>query len=1390
MTALFRKAVAALFVLGVLALGATDAHATHFRYGTLRWEVLGDNGVFVTVRITHESAWRRSYPWPGGQVPTIGIPLTVGMPLIVQKISDGTQLFNQPMTVIPSSINTTEDWFVGANQVETAILKTDLPVRIFWDSNARVSTLADNNNDQPFRVESVMSATPNAASPAASILPIVTVAHGLPAAKFFIPAADVEGDTLTWSVSPTGRSRLVTPVPNGASNAGPTLSINPATGEVTWNTAAENPPGCFRCEFFAVQFLVTDSKGGETPVDALLRLVPNQGVAPEALINGTTAPYLVSVRPGNPVSFTLAGVDADPGATVMLTSGALPPGATMTPSLPTGGPGNAPGTSSVFDWTPTLAQAGNVFVVSFAVTDNFGLQDTNSAQITVLENFAPSATCPAPITEEATGPTGADATVDVNVSDPDQDPLTVRWFVDGILVHTENVPAGPGATVSLTRLYALGPHGVRVEVDDGQLTRECTTTVTVVDTTPPVVTVPADITEEAEGPAGNEVDFTATAFDIVDGNITPTCAPPSGSTFPLGSTVVTCTATDNAGNTGSASFSVHIVDTTAPVVTVPPDMTVEATGPSGATVTFTATAHDLVDGPLVPTCTPPSGGTFPLGTTNVVCTATDSHGNTGSADFDITVQDTTPPVVTVPADMTVEATGPSGATVSFTATAEDLVDGAITPTCTPASGGTFPLGTTNVVCTATDNAGNTGSADFDITVQDTTPPVISNMPANMLLEATGPAGAVATWPSPTAFDLVDLVVPVTCAPASGSTFPLDVTTTVTCSASDTRGNTSSETFTVRVQDTTPPVISNLPGNIVVPATGPGGAIVSWPPPTAVDLVDGVVPVTCVPPSGSLFPIGTTTVTCSASDTRGNTSTANFTVTVAGDTKPPKVCLELTPAKLWPPNHKMKTIQVRIVVTDNNDPTPFCEITSVTSSEPVTGPRYGNTTPDWIFSGTDLQLRAERYDRAGRTYTVTASCTDDAGNVGTATTTVRVPHDLGHGGGGHDDDDGGEADKGGEHHDTSRSCCRRIDPHHDDDDDDGSGLSGDPQTSGGGSGPGPHHDPPCPIYDDTPPVIKNMPGDKVREATGPSGAEVSWPSPTAHDDIDGNVPVVCIPASGSMFPLDVTTTVTCTARDSWGNTASETFTVRVQDTTPPAIDNMPANMTVPSGPGGAVVTWPPPTAEDLVDGSVPVTCLPPSGSTFPVGATTVRCSASDSRGNSSERTFRVTVLGPDNKPPKVCLRLKPATLWPANHALRSIQVNVTASDNQDPNPDCAVTAVTSSEPVIGPRYGNTSPDWTFGNLALALRAERYDRSGRTYNVTVSCADESGNVGTASASVRVPWTQGHHLVDESESTSSGCCSRGNDLNGGGGGPGFPCHGDDDDDDGAGVTPRAGN
>ncbi len=191
-------------------------------------------------------------------------------------------------------------------------------------------------------------------------------------------------------------------------------------------------------------------------------------------------------------------------------------------------------------------------------------------------------------------------------------------------------------------------------------------------------------------------------------------------------TLIACATLTSAGGItlGSDVAITFTIDTTAPSLSLPDNISVEATDASGSVVTYTATASDAVAGAVPVTCTPASGSTFPLGVTTVTCTASDPAGNTATGSFTVTVVDTTPPSLRLPGNLSREATGPDGAVVTYTATASDAVAGAVPVTCTPASGSTFPLGVTTVTCTASDPAGNTATGSFTVTITPSGAPQI------------------------------------------------------------------------------------------------------------------------------------------------------------------------------------------------------------------------------------------------------------------------------------------------------------------------------------------------------------------------------------------------------------------------------------------------------------------------------------------------------------------------------------------------------------------------------------------------------------------------------------------------------------------------------------------
>ena len=292
-------------------------------------------------------------------------------------------------------------------------------------------------------------------------------------------------------------------------------------------------------------------------------------------------------------------------------------------------------------------------------------------------------------------------------------------------------------------------------------------------------------------------------------------------------------------------------------------------------VAFDNVAVTTVDCPL-------SGTLFPLGITTVTCTATDAATNTATKSFTVTVRaaDVLPPTLVAPSNISVPTDdGVATRVVTFVPTATDNT-GIQSVGCAPTSGSVFALGDTTVTCTATDLAGLTDSKTFTVTVTDAEHPSLVGVPSNIVVAAApGTVTGTATFALPTATDNVG-IQSVGCNHASGSSFPLGITT-VTCTATDTTGLTTTESFTVTVNDLEPPVLVGMPGNISVDAA-PGAAsqAVNFAVPTATDN-RGIQGVACGHASGSSFPLGVTTVTCTATDLSGLTASGSFTVTVAG-----------------------------------------------------------------------------------------------------------------------------------------------------------------------------------------------------------------------------------------------------------------------------------------------------------------------------------------------------------------------------------------------------------------------------------------------------------------------------------------------------------------------------
>lgn len=263
---------------------------------------------------------------------------------------------------------------------------------------------------------------------------------------------------------------------------------------------------------------------------------------------------------------------------------------------------------------------------------------------------------------------------------------------------------------------------------DPNRTSQAERTVTVEDTAAPTIEVHGDnpMTVECHtsftdpGATAHDAcagDFAATAVSTVDGNT-------------VGQYTVTYSATDPSGHAAApVTRTVNVVDTTAPIVTAPPDVTVNTgTGAGSCSTTVTdatlgsGSANDACQGALSVTRTGvPAGNVFPVGQTTVTYSATDAYNHTASATQTVMVVDNTPPTISCPANITVYLPVNSTATsmvVNYTApVGTDNCAGATTArTGGLASGAVFPVGTTTNTFRVTDAAGNHTDCSFTVTV--------------------------------------------------------------------------------------------------------------------------------------------------------------------------------------------------------------------------------------------------------------------------------------------------------------------------------------------------------------------------------------------------------------------------------------------------------------------------------------------------------------------------------------------------------------------------------------------------------------------------------------------------------------------------------------------------
>ena len=425
--------------------------------------------------------------------------------------------------------------------------------------------------------------------------------------------------------------------------------------------------------------------------------------------------------------------------------------------------------------------AGNYTITrTFTATDDAGNSMSATQTITVQDTTAPEFTSvPADYTAEC-----SDALIldDATASD--------NCGTVSIEVSSETIDGDAAGNYTVVRTFTA--------TDDCGNSTSATQTITVEDTTAPELTIPADYTAEC---SDELVMDAATASDncgeVTIEEVSETIAGDCAGNYTI---TRTFTATDDAGNSTSATQTITVQDTTAPEFTsVPADYTAEC---SDELILDDASASDNCGTVSIEVSSETIDGDA-AGNYTVVrtFTATDDCGNSTSATQTITVQDTTAPELTIPADYTAEC---SDELVMDAATASDncgeVTIEEVSETIAGDCAGNYTITRT---FTATDDAGNSTSATQTITVQDTTAPEFTSVPADytaecsdeLILDDASASDNCGTVSIEVSSETID-------GDAAGN-----YTVVRTFTATDDCGNSTSATQTITVQDTTAPELT-------------------------------------------------------------------------------------------------------------------------------------------------------------------------------------------------------------------------------------------------------------------------------------------------------------------------------------------------------------------------------------------------------------------------------------------------------------------------------------------------------------------------------------------------------------------------------------------------------
>ena len=511
-------------------------------------------------------------------------------------------------------------------------------------------------------------------------------------------------------------------------------------------------------------------------------------------------------------------------------------------------------------------------------------------------------------------------------------------------------------------VYAIGTTTVTWTVKDasGNVVT-ATQIVTVKDISNPTIIAPRSITVVATEGCGVSTLNLGTPI-TADNCTVESVTNNAPAIFPLGNTTVTWTVTDASGNATTATQVITVVDTTLPVLVVPQAISVQA---NNACTAFNVALGTPIgsDNCVLTSITNDAPNVFSLGTTTVTWTATDSSGNTTTASQLVTVVDGTLPTIVAPGAITVDAIS-SCAVVNLDLGVPVTTDNCSVATITNNAPLSFPIGNTIVTWTVTDGSGNRKTATQLIKVVDVIAPTIT-APADVVMSTnTNCAAANVILGLPVVADNCTVATVTNNAPA---VYSVGVTT-VTWTIKDASGNTATATQKVTIKDTEVPTITNLLDVVVNASSSCVAFNVSLGSPV---IADNCSVATVTNTALAVYPLGTTIVTWTITDSNGNVTTADQVVKVVDNILPTIVA----PATIIVPlttNCSVSGLNLGTSVVSDN-----CSILSITNDAPATF-QLGNTTVTWTVT-----------DASGNKATATQLITV----VDRTLPTIKAPSDL-------------------------------------------------------------------------------------------------------------------------------------------------------------------------------------------------------------------------------------------------------------------------------------------------------------------------------------------------------------------------------------------------------------